>query len=157
MKKRSTQILALAAALITISLTTAAVRSGSSVPPVKKPTITVYKDPSCGCCKNWIAYLAKHGYTVVAKDTPNMTEVKHSLGVPDGLTACHTAVVNGYLIEGHVSAEDIDRLLAQKPTIAGIAVPGMPMSSPGMDGPRTQGYQVLSFDKTGKTKVFASH
>jgi hypothetical protein len=157
MKKRSTQILALAAALVTISLTTAAVPSDSSAPPAKKPTITVYKDPNCGCCKNWIAYLAKHGYTVVAKDTPDMTEIKHSLGVPNALTACHTAVVNGYLIEGHVSAEDIDRLLAQKPTIAGIAVPGMPMSSPGMDGPRTQGYQVLSFDKTGKTKVFASH
>jgi hypothetical protein len=157
MKKRSTQILALAAALVAISLTTAAVRSDSSAPPAKKPTITVYKDPNCGCCKNWIAYLAKHGYTVVAKDTPDMTEIKHSLGVPNALTACHTAVVNGYLIEGHVSAEDIDRLLAQKPTIAGIAVPGMPMSSPGMDGPRTQGYQVLSFDKTGKTKVFASH
>jgi hypothetical protein len=157
MKKRSTQILALAAALVTISLTTAAVRGESVVLLAKKPTITVYKDPSCGCCKNWIAYLAKHGYTVVAKDTPNMTEIKHSLGVPAGLTACHTAVVNGYLIEGHVSAEDIDRLLAQKPTIAGIAVPGMPMSSPGMDGPRTQGYKVLSFDKSGKTKVFASH
>jgi hypothetical protein len=157
MKKRSTQILAVAAALVTISLTTAAVRSGSSAPPAKKPTITVYKDPNCGCCKNWIAYLAKHGYTVVAKDTPDMTEIKHSLGVPDKLTACHTAVVNGYLIEGHVSAEDIDRLLAQKPTIAGIAVPGMPMSSPGMDGPRTQGYKVLSFDKAGHTKVFASH
>jgi len=157
MKKRSTQILALAAALVTISLTTAAVRNGSSAPPAKKPTITVYKDPNCGCCKNWIAYLAKHGYTVVAKDTPGMTEIKHSLGVPDALTACHTAVVNGYLIEGHVSAEDIDRLLATKPTIAGIAVPGMPMSSPGMDGPRTQGYQVLSFDKTGHTKVFATH
>jgi hypothetical protein len=157
MKKRSTQIVALAAALVTISLTTAAVRGVSSAPAAKKPTITVYKDPNCGCCKNWIAYLAKHGYTVDAKDTPNMTEIKHSLGVPDALTACHTAVVNGYLIEGHVSAEDIDRLLAQKPTIAGIAVPGMPMSSPGMDGPRTQGYKVLSFDKTGKTKVFASH
>ena len=157
MKKRSTKILALAAALVTITITTAAVRNGSSVPPAKKPTITVYKDPSCGCCKNWIAYLARHGYTVVAKDTPDMTEIKHSLGVPDKLAACHSAVVNGYLIEGHVSAEDIDRLLAQKPTIAGIAVPGMPMSSPGMDGPRTTGYQVLSFDKTGRTKVFASH
>jgi hypothetical protein len=157
MKKHSTQILALAAALVTISFTTAAVRSVSSAPATKKPTITVYKDPNCGCCKNWIAYLAKHGYTVDAKDTPNMTEIKRSLGVPDALTACHTAVVNGYLIEGHVSAEDIDRLLAQKPTIAGIAVPGMPMSSPGMDGPRTQGYKVFSFDKTGKTRVFASH
>jgi hypothetical protein len=157
MKKRSKQIVALAAALITVSFTAAAVRSSSVLLPAKKPTITVYKDPSCGCCKNWVAYLGKHGYTVITKDTPNMTEVKHSLGVPDGLTACHTGVVNGYLIEGHVSAEDIDRLLAQKPKIAGIAVPGMPMSSPGMDGPRTQGYKVLSFDKTGKTQVFASH
>ncbi|MGI8402895.1 MAG: DUF411 domain-containing protein [Gemmatimonadaceae bacterium] len=157
MKKRSAQILALAATLVVISMTTAAVRSGTSVPPAKKPTITVYKDPSCGCCKNWIAYLAKHGYTVDAKDTPNMTEIKHSLGVPPKLTACHTGVVDGYLIEGHVSAEDIDRLLAQKPRIAGIAVPGMPMSSPGMDGPRSHGYQVMSFDKQGKTKVFANH
>jgi hypothetical protein len=157
MKKRSTQIFALAAALIVVSLTTAAVRNDLPAPPAKKPTITVYKDPSCGCCKNWIAYLARHGYTVDARDTPNMTEIKHSLGVPDGLTACHTAVVNGYLIEGHVPAEDIDRLLAQKPTIAGIAVPGMPMGSPGMDGPHSQGYRVISFDKAGKTKVFASH
>jgi hypothetical protein len=115
MKKRSTQILALAAALVTISLTTAAVRSGSSAPPAKKPTITVYKDPNCGCCKNWIAYLARHGYTVIAKDTPDMTEIKHSLGIPAGLAACHTGVVNGYLIVGHVSAEDIVRLLEQKP------------------------------------------
>jgi len=157
MKKRTTQFFALAAALVTISFTTAAVRGASAIPAAKKPTITVYKDPNCGCCKNWIAYLARHGYTVVAKDTPNMTEIKQSLGVPAKLAACHTAVVNGYLIEGHVSAEDIDRLLATKPTIAGIAVPGMPMSSPGMDGPRTQAYQVLSFDKTGKTKVFATH
>lgn len=157
MKKRSTQLLALVAALITVSLTSAAVRNGSPVTDAKKPIITVYKDPSCGCCKNWIAYLIKHGYRVDAKDAPNMPEIKHSLGVPDGLTACHTAVVNGYLIEGHVPAEDIDRLLAQKPTIAGIAVPGMPMGSPGMDGPRSERYQVLSFDKAGKTKVFASH
>jgi hypothetical protein len=157
MKKHSTHILAVATAILTVSLTTAAIRNIPPTPAAKKPTITVYKDPSCGCCKNWIAYLAKHGYTVDARDTPNMTDIKHSLGVPDALTACHTAVVNGYLVEGHVSAEDIDRLLAQKPTIAGIAVPGMPMSSPGMDGPRTHGYQVLSFDKNGKTKVFASH
>lgn len=86
-----------------------------------------------------------------------MAEVNRSLGVPEGLTACHTAVVNGYLIEGHVSAEDIDRLLAQKPTVAGLAVPGMPMGSPGMGAPTGQQYQVLSFDKKGKTKVFATH
>jgi hypothetical protein len=119
--------------------------------------VTVYKDPNCGCCKNWIQYLVKHGYQVDAKDTPDMQGIKKTLGVPADLASCHTAVVNGYLIEGHVSAEDIDRLLAQKPKIAGLAVPGMPASSPGMDGPRTKPYQVLSFDKNGKTAVFSTH
>jgi hypothetical protein len=86
-----------------------------------------------------------------------MTAIKRTLGVPDGLAACHTAIVNGYLIEGHVPAADIARLLKEKPKVAGLAVPGMPMGSPGMEGPRTQRYQVLSFDKAGKTKVFASY
>jgi len=99
----------------------------------------------------------KHGYQVEAKDRPDMPGIKRSLGVPAALTSCHTATVNGYLIEGHVSAEDIDRLLAEKPKIAGIAVPGMPAGSPGMDGPRTQHYEVLAFDKNGKTTVFSKH
>lgn len=123
----------------------------------KLPTITVYKDPNCGCCKSWIEYMTKHGYKVDAKDSPNMADVKSSLGVPSSLTACHTAVVNGYLIEGHVPAEDIDRLLKQKPTIAGLAVPGMPAGSPGMDSQHPQHYEVIAFDKTGKTTVFAKH
>jgi hypothetical protein len=155
--KSSTKLIALVAALSTLALTTTAVRELPHRDEAKKPTIRVYKDPSCGCCKNWIQYLAKHGYQVDAKDTPDMPGIKRSLGVPEQLTSCHTAVVNGYVIEGHVSAEDIDRLLAQKPKIAGIAVPGMPVGSPGMDGPRTQRYQVLSFDKNGKTSVFATH
>jgi hypothetical protein len=123
----------------------------------KAPTITVYKDPNCGCCKSWIEHLIKHGYRVDAKDTPNMADIKTGLGVPSGLTACHTGVVNGYLIEGHVPAEDIDRLLKQKPKIAGLAVPGMPAGSPGMDSQHPQKYQVIAFDKAGKTSVFASH
>ena len=155
--KSSTKLVALVAALSTLALTTAAVRGRPDNPAARKPTITVYKDPGCGCCKNWIQYLVKHGYQVDAKDTPDMPGIKRTLGVPEQLTSCHTAVVNGYVIEGHVSAEDIDRLLAQKPKIAGIAVPGMPVGSPGMDGPRTQRYQVLSFDKKGKTTVFATH
>jgi hypothetical protein len=160
MTKRVFRFVALGAALIAVSLTTAAARNpvaAVSKAAAKKPTITVYKDPNCGCCKAWIAHLQKAGYTVDAKDSPNMGEIKRSLGVPEALTSCHTAVVNGYLIEGHVSPEEIDRLLAQKPTIAGLAVPGMPMGSPGMDGGAKQHYQVLSFDKAGKTKVFASH
>ena len=157
MKKDFVRTMALTVAFASLALTTAAVRTSPSDAPGKKPVITVYKDPSCGCCKNWIAHLIKHGYAVDAKDSPNMTEIKRTLGVPTGLTACHTAMVNGYLIEGHVPAADIDRLLAQKPKVAGLAVPGMPAGSPGMEGANAQRYQVLTFDKTGKTTVFAKH
>ena len=157
MKRHPVRIIALAVAFIALTLTTAAARISPPETAAKKPIITVYKDPGCGCCKSWIEHLIKHGYRVDAKDTPDMTEIKRTLGVPDALTACHTAVVNGYLIEGHVPAADIDRLLAQKPRVAGLAVPGMPAGSPGMEDAGTQRYQVLTFDKTGKTGVFASH
>jgi hypothetical protein len=157
MKKRIVRTFALGVSVVTLALTTGAAPVSRVDGAAKKPTITVYKDPSCGCCKSWIEHLIKHGYRVDAKDTREMTEVKRTLGVPDGLAACHTAVVNGYLIEGHVPAADIARLLEEKPKVAGLAVPGMPMGSPGMEGPRRQHYQVLSFDKAGKTKVFASY
>jgi hypothetical protein len=156
MKRDLRKNFALGAALFALTLTT-----GAAIPSVdptpKQIRITVYKDPSCGCCRNWIEHLIKHGYAVDAKDTPAMAEVKRTLGVPDALTSCHTAVVNGYLIEGHVPAADIARLLKQKPKVAGLAVPGMPMGSPGMEGPTQQHYQVLSFDKSGKTRVFAAY
>jgi len=155
MKKTPVRIAAVATMAIALTLTTAAVRAPNDA--TAKPTITVYKDPSCGCCKNWIEHLIKHGYRVDAKDSPNMSEIKHTLGVPDAVTSCHTAMVNGYLIEGHVPAADIDRLLATKPHIAGLAVPGMPAGSPGMEGPRSEHYKILSFDKSGKTGVFASY
>jgi len=157
MKKDFVRTMALTVAFASLALTTAAVRTSPSDAPGKKPVITVYKDPGCGCCKSWIEHLRKHGYRVDAKDSPNMTEIKRTLGVPTGLTACHTAMVNGYLIEGHVPAADIDRLLAQKPKVAGLAVPGMPAGSPGMEGAGAQRYQVLTFDKSGKTTVFANH
>jgi hypothetical protein len=156
MKKRFVRPFALGVSVVALALTTGAAPVSPIVSP-KTPTITVYKDPGCGCCKNWIEHLIKHGYRVDAKDTPGMAEVKRTLGVPDRLSACHTAVVNGYLIEGHVPAADIARLLREKPKVAGLAVPGMPMGSPGMEGPRAQHYQVLSFDKAGKTKIFASY
>jgi hypothetical protein len=156
MRKDLRNTFALGAALFALMLTTGAATAPADAAP-KQTKITVYKDPSCGCCKNWIEHLKKHGYAVDAKDTPDMAEVKRTLGVPEALTACHTAVVNGYLIEGHVPAADIARLLKQKPKIAGLAVPGMPMGAPGMEGPTSQHYQVLSFDKSGKTKVFATY
>jgi hypothetical protein len=157
MKKQFARTFAMGVSVLALALTAAATPASATGPEAKKPTITVYKDPGCECCKSWVEHLIKHGYRVDSKDTPNMSEIKRSLGVPDALSACHTAVVDGYLIEGHVPAADIGRLLKKKPKVAGLAVPGMPMGSPGMEGPRTQHYQVLSFDKAGKTKVFASY
>ena len=154
MTKRSFRFFAVAVCAAALAVTTAA---APTVAAREKPAITVYKDPHCGCCKNWIEHLIKHGYRVDAKDTPDMTQIKNTLGVPAGLTSCHTAVVEGYLIEGHVPAADIDRLLTAKPKIKGLAVPGMPMGSPGMEGAMKQHYQVVAFDRTGKTKVFASY
>jgi hypothetical protein len=156
MKKDLRKSFAVGTAFLALTLVAGAA-TPSGDPHPKQTKITVYKDPSCGCCKNWIEHLKKHGYAVDAKDTPTMAEVKRTLGVPDAVTSCHTAVVNGYLIEGHVPAADIARLLKQKPKVAGLAVPGMPMGSPGMEGPSKQHYQVLSFDKTGKTRIFATY
>lgn len=153
MTKRPFRFFAVAVCAAALSVVTAA---APTVAP-KRPTITVYKDPSCGCCKNWIEHLIKHGYHVDAKDSPDMAQIKSTLGVPGGLKSCHTAVVDGYLIEGHVPAADIDRLLATKPKVKGLAVPGMPMGSPGMEGPTKQHYQVLAFDKAGKVKIFTSY
>ncbi|HJU88483.1 MAG TPA: DUF411 domain-containing protein [Gemmatimonadaceae bacterium] len=120
-------------------------------------TITVYKTPTCGCCANWVDHVRKHGYHVVAIDQNDLTDVKRRLGVPQQLSACHTATVGGYVVEGHVPAPDIARLLSERPAVAGIAVPGMPMGSPGMEGLYSERYEVVTFDKAGATKVFASH
>ena len=121
------------------------------------PLLTVYKDPDCGCCKSWVEYMRKHGFRVDAKDTRDMDQVKVNLGVPQSLVSCHTALVGGYIIEGHVPAADIERLLKQKPKIAGLAVPGMPVGSPGMEGSPPVHYQVIAFERSGKTHVFANH
>ena len=118
--------------------------------------ITVYKSPTCGCCTKWVDHLTASGFKVTAHDTTDMASVKTSLGVPDGMASCHTAVVNGYVVEGHVPAADIRRLLEEKPAVTGLAVPGMPMGSPGMEGTRTDKYDVLAFGK-GKAAVFARH
>src|SRR6266496_3590925 len=116
MKRHPVRTIALATTFFALTLTTAAVRAPAPG-GAKKPSVTVYKDPNCGCCKNWVEHLLKHGYRVDVKDTPDMAAIKRTLGVPDGIAACHTGVVNGYLIEGHVPAADIDRLLQQKPRI----------------------------------------
>jgi len=120
-------------------------------------TITVYKSPTCGCCTKWISHLEENGFTVNAIDTKDMYQVKKDAGLHPGLGSCHTGIVDGYTIEGHVPASDIKRLLAERPAVRGLAVPGMPIGSPGMEGPRKDRYSVLTFDDSGKTTVFSSH
>ncbi len=119
--------------------------------------VTVYKSPSCGCCGNWVEYMREAGFTVAVVDQDDLTDVKKRLGVSGDLQSCHTATVGGYVLEGHVPVEDVKRLLAERPEVVGLAVPGMPMGSPGMEGMRKDPYDVVSFDRAGKREVFASH
>jgi hypothetical protein len=140
----------------------AALTSASAPVPVSlhpAPTaITVFKDPNCGCCKEWVEHLRKHAFAVTAKDTSDVSGIKRAARVPEQLHSCHTAFVNGYVVEGHVPAADIQRLLKEKPKVAGIAVPGMPVGSPGMEiGTRKDRYNVIAFNRDGSTSHFASH
>ena len=125
----------------------------------KPLVVDVYKDPTCGCCINWVTHLRRLGFAAKTTDVSNLDEVKTKHNVPRQARSCHTALVGGYVIEGHVPAEDIQRLLKEKPPIAGLAVPGMPIGSPGMEvqGVSAQPYDVLAFDKSERTYVFASH
>jgi hypothetical protein len=122
-------------------------------------TVEVYKSPTCGCCSKWVDHLRSHGFTVRAINTDTIDELKTSRGVPRQLRSCHTALVGGYVVEGHVPAADVQRLLKERPAILGIAVPGMPIGSPGMEvaGMKAQSFNVMAFGKDGSTRVFASH
>jgi hypothetical protein len=120
------------------------------------PRVDVYKDPTCGCCGLWVRHLESHGFATTVADARDMAAVKTKYHVPGQLRSCHTAQVGGYVIEGHVPAADIRRLLQEKPKIAGLAVPGMPIGSPGMEGPNGKTYDVLSFDAAGKTSVYST-
>lgn len=119
--------------------------------------IVVYKSPTCGCCTKWVDYLRKQGFAVTVHDTSGMTAVKAELGVPDAVASCHTAMVGGYVIEGHVPAADITRLLKEHPKVVGLAVPGMVTGSPGMEGGEPAHYKVVTFDVKGATTTFSSY
>jgi hypothetical protein len=122
------------------------------------PPMQVYKTSTCGCCVKWIDHVKARGHAVAANDVTDLMGVKRELGVPVGASSCHTAVVDGYVIEGHVPAEDIARLLAERPKdVLGLAVPGMPIGSPGMEGPNPQTYRTLAVKKDGRIEVFAEH
>jgi hypothetical protein len=119
--------------------------------------LTVMKSPYCGCCAKWIEHVQQHGFTVKVVDTEDMASVKKRLGVPDRLASCHTTMAGGYFIEGHVPAADIKRLLAQKPKATGIAVPGMPAGSPGMEAAGKEPYATVLVRADGTTGIFAQH
>lgn len=120
------------------------------------PAMVVYKDPSCGCCKLWVDHVRAAGFTVSVRDSSDVASVKTRYGVPGRLASCHTAIVGGYVVEGHVPADLVQKLLREKPKVAGLAVPGMPSGSPGMEGGPKEAYRVLTFDAQGKTTVYAT-
>jgi hypothetical protein len=135
-------------------------RSAWSLGTSSTPTpITVYKSSTCECCAKWVEHLRTNGFAPTVHDEDDMTAIKDEMGVPKVVRSCHTAVVDKYLIEGHVPATDIRRLLAERPKVLGLAVPGMPSTTPGMaaSGAREGPYDVLTFTKAGSTSLFAHH
>lgn len=155
---RYTVFAGLLACLLLVACGTAAVQQpAASVGDAR--VMTVYKSPSCGCCTDWVAYLEDHGYDITVEDVTSVTAIKEEQGIPRSMHSCHTAMIDGYLIEGHVPFEDIEWLLTEQPDVAGIAVPGMPVGSPGMEVPGTpaQPYDVVAFDEGGTVEVFSSY
>ena len=118
-------------------------------------TVKVYKDPNCGCCSKWADHMRANGFTVETVDLPDLTMVKQRYAIGESLQSCHTAVIGDYAFEGHVPADVIRKFLDEKPSVAGLAVPGMPMGSPGMEGAGKDRYDVLTFDRAGRTTVYA--
>lgn len=149
-----------------ILLTAAAAWAAAGAGPVlaqpspNGPLVEVWKDPNCGCCKDWMRHLEANGFAVKAHDQGNAA-MRRRLGLPEHLGSCHTALVSGYLIEGHVPAREVRRLLRERPDALGLTVPGMPIGSPGMDGPeygaRKDRYDVLLVDRKGKPRVYQTY
>src|SRR5262245_50160588 len=128
----------------------------SSAAQQPKPVLSVSKSPTCGCCSKWVEHMKAAGFETRVQDVEDMAAVKAKLGVSTEISSCHTAQIDGYVIEGHVPAASVLRLLKERPKVTGLAVPGMPMGSPGMEVPSGQKdpYSVLAFEKGGKTTVF---
>ena len=137
----------------------ARVAKKAPAPSAKLPPMLVHKSPTCGCCESWVEHMSKAGFAVEVRNSDDLVATKQRLGVPRGHESCHTAEVGGYVIEGHVPAGDVLRLLAQKPDAKGLALPGMPLGSPGMEMPdgRTQPYTVEIIGRDGTTAAFAEH
>lgn len=121
------------------------------------PLVDVYKSATCGCCGKWVEHLRANGFTVRAHDVADPARYRAQFGVPAELGSCHTGVVAGYALEGHVPAREVKRLLTERPAARGLAVPAMPLGSPGMEAPRAEPYQVLLIDRQGRTSVYARY
>jgi hypothetical protein len=139
-----------------LALTAAMVQVPLSRAQTAAPSMTVYKSPTCGCCSKWIDHMRSHGFDVKSTDVEDVSSIKTKQGVPAEAASCHTALVGGYVIEGHVPADSVKRLLREKPKVTGLAVPGMPVGSPGMEVPsgQVEHYDVVSFVRGGATTVF---
>jgi hypothetical protein len=151
------------AALLALPLVAAACARGEAAPAASAAaiaasaadTVVVYKTPTCGCCDDWVDHVKAHGFPVVTHNLDRLDHIRQELGVPAGLISCHTATVRGYTVEGHVPADLIRRMIDEKSSARGLVVPGMPVGSPGMEGPFKQDYDVLIFDARGNTRVYA--
>lgn len=128
------------------------------LPAVAAVNVHVYKNPDCGCCTGWVDHLKAEGFSVAVTQVADTSQTRKRLGLPERFASCHTAVVDGYVLEGHVPAVEVRKLLASRPKAIGLAVPGMPAGSPGMEmGARRDPYQVLLVDRTGRDTVFATY
>ena len=122
-----------------------------------RPEVQVFKSPTCGCCTKWEKHLEARGFQIQSSHVEDLTRIKRWYGVPADSAACHTAIVDGYVIEGHVPASDVERLLRERPAVRGLIVPGMPLGSPGMESPTPEPYSVYTFDGSGLGPVFSRH
>ncbi len=146
---------AVASADAAIPVADTPVSLASATPTASGTVVKVYKDPNCGCCAKWVDHMKENGFTVEVMDMPDLSMIKQKYMIGDALRSCHTAVIGDYAFEGHVPADVIKKMLAEKPAIAGLAVPGMPSGSPGMEGATKERYDILTFDRAGKTTVYA--
>ncbi len=142
---------------ITILLTLFALGAAVNLPASAADAVDVYKSPYCGCCEKWVEHLQQAGFAVRTHDVNDVPAARQRLGMPERLGSCHTAKVAGYVVEGHVPAADIRRLLKEKPKAIGLAVPSMPPGSPGMESPKPVPYNTLLVQAGGATTVFAKH
>lgn len=160
MQRRDTLHAAAACALAAAGLgaQAAPATGATATAPAATTLAEVYKTPTCGCCGDWVDHLRAAGFAVRVHEVDDMAPVRRRLGMPAALASCHTARIGGYVVEGHVPATEIRRLLASNIVALGLAVPGMPVGSPGMEmGPRLDPYEVLLVERSGRTRVFARY